>query len=47
MPAIFDFISDCVMYIFVVILTPTTESPDAHFGIDDIIEPDEDMLLCA
>jgi hypothetical protein len=32
------------MYIFVVMLTPTTASPDAHFGIV-IMEPEEDMLL--
>src|SRR5580704_1386895 len=34
------------MYIFVIILTPTTESPDAHFGIV-IIGDDVDMLVCA
>jgi hypothetical protein len=46
MPAILVFICACVMYIFVVMLTPTTESPEAHFGIV-IIALDEDMLLCA
>ena len=46
MPAIFVFICVWVIYIFVVMLTPTIESPDAHFGIV-IMEPEEDMLLCA
>lgn len=44
MPAILVFICAWVMYIFVVMLTPTTASPDAHFGIV-IMEPEEDMLL--
>jgi hypothetical protein len=46
MPAIFAFICVCVIYIFVVMLTPTIESPDAHFGIA-IMDPEEDMLLWA
>ncbi len=46
MPVIFALICAWVMYIFVVILRPTTGSPDAHFGIV-ITEPEEDMLLCA
>ena len=47
MPDIFDFISAWVIYIFVVILTPTTESPEAHFGIIADMELEEDMALCA
>lgn len=45
-PAVFAFIWVWVIYIFVVMLTPTTESPDAHLGIV-IIDPEEDMLLWA
>lgn len=46
MPAVFVFISVWVIYIFVVMLTPTTGSPAAHFGMV-IMEPEEDMLLWA
>jgi hypothetical protein len=34
------------MYIFVVMFTPTTASPEAHFGIV-IMGAEVDMLLCA